>query len=104
TFFFPDSPTPHIYTLSLHDALPILFLQPCLQGFAIPPGQEIEYAAALQIDQDRAVALALADGPVIDADHPRRQQRLGWSASMTEIGRAHVGTPVTSLARRPSSA
>lgn len=38
--------------------------------------QQIEDAAALQIANDRSVALPLAPGPVVDADHPRRVRRL----------------------------
>src|SRR5690349_23132633 len=37
-FFFDDTATPEIYTLSLHDALPILmFLRPSAAGCSSPP-------------------------------------------------------------------
>jgi hypothetical protein len=45
-----------------------VFLQPRRQRGAVPAHQDVEDAAALQVDEDGAVALALADGPVIDAD------------------------------------
>ncbi|BFV60517.1 hypothetical protein KCMC57_up56210 [Kitasatospora sp. CMC57] len=35
-------------------------------------GQDIDRAAAFDVDQDRAVVVALAQGEVVDAEHPHR--------------------------------
>src|SRR3712207_8751234 len=56
-FFFNDTATTEIYTLSLHDALPICLCIP--QAFAV----EIPYIAFLTI----ASTLSVADVPVVVA-------------------------------------
>ena len=38
------------------------------RGLAV--GQQVEHAVTLQVDQHRAVAVALAPRPVVDAEHP----------------------------------
>src|SRR5260221_9202436 len=50
-FFFNDTATTEIYTLSLHDALPISLLhQPApLGGFAVDEGGELLAAAAAEL-------------------------------------------------------
>src|SRR2546427_6172773 len=40
-FFFNDTATTEIYTLSLHDALPIYYLQPSLTPQACPSGRRL---------------------------------------------------------------
>lgn len=51
-------------------------MQPAGQGRGIAVGQEVNDATALEIDQDRAVALAGAPSPVVDAEHARSQDRI----------------------------
>jgi hypothetical protein len=48
--------------------------EPRGQGLALPVGQQLDPAPALEITQDRAVVAALAPGPVIDPEYARR----GW--------------------------
>jgi len=61
-------------------------------------GQHVDWTVALQVDNERAVALATAPGPVADADHPRRRghrQRRGAA----RIRRSSV-SPLTGMASR----
>src|SRR5205823_8841946 len=101
-FFFTDTPTSAIYTLSLYDALPIYVLG--------APAEEAAYVGDSPFDMQsarhagvyavgvpwggihRREALADADVLVDDAEE------------LLEIGRAPVRTPVTSLTGMPSSA
>src|SRR5687768_14979531 len=53
-----------------------MVLEPRGQGLGRAIGQQVDPAPALEITEDRAVALAFAPGPVIDAEHPRRERRL----------------------------
>src|SRR4051794_671175 len=46
-------------------------LEPSLQGFGLPVGQQLEGAWLFQVADDRAVMLTTAERPVIDANHPR---------------------------------
>src|SRR5207248_10638566 len=78
-FFFNDTPTTEIYTLSLHDALPI-----CGMGF---------YYLELRAGK----LVRLEEYAIGDAD-------LAYIVQRSEIGRAHVLTPVTVRSRMPSSA
>src|SRR4051812_50010659 len=50
--------------------------QPRGQGLALPIGQQLDPAPALEITQDRAGVAALAPGPVIDPEHTRRERRI----------------------------
>ena len=50
-FFFNDTATTEIYTLSLHDALPICFLYPILGAMSTMPGLS-EHPAAMDVDID----------------------------------------------------
>src|SRR3712207_7774664 len=61
-FFFNDTATTEIYTLSLHDALPIYVRQPELLGGL--PGLGVEVVGDLQVVADEA------DGDDDDARHP----------------------------------
>jgi hypothetical protein len=45
--------------------------QPFGEGAGVPIGQEIDDGAALEVDQDRSVAAALAPRPVVDPEHAR---------------------------------
>src|SRR5439155_20290814 len=74
-FFFTHTPTTEIYTLSLHDALPIFLVVgvPGVVDAGVP-------------DRERS------------GNHRRAQLRAA------QIGRAHVLTPVTWPSRMPSSA
>src|SRR5699024_12585124 len=75
-FFFPDPATTDIYTLSLHDALPILRHR----------------KETLSLDTER---LPMPVTVAVRGLH---------TVSPSEIGRAHVRTPVTFRSRMPSSA
>ena len=64
-----------------------MLFQPGGQGRTVAAVQEIEHATPLQVDHDGAVPLALADGPVIDADEPRwRHWFIGSSLHATQEG------------------
>src|SRR5438477_3812367 len=54
-FFFTATPTPEIYTLSLHDALPIYLHHAGLGGDAGAPGPQAppRHAAAEEVGRDR---------------------------------------------------
>jgi len=45
--------------------------EPRCQGRRFAIGQEVDHPVALEIDQQRAVALAPAPGPIIDPEHAR---------------------------------
>ena len=51
-----------------------MVLEPRGQGLALPVGQQLDPAPALEITEDRAVVAALA--PVIDPEHTRRERRI----------------------------
>src|SRR2546422_9207113 len=57
-FFFNYTATTEIYTLSLHDALPILTI-----------GQEFNRATTFKVHQNGAVGLPLFPGPIINAQN-----------------------------------
>ena len=53
-------------------------LQPRRNRLRVAVGEQVDGAIAFQIDNDRAVALALAPGPIVDADDARcRHHRQG---------------------------
>src|SRR5256885_16904280 len=80
-FFFNDTATTEIYTLSLHDALPISI------GFAASGGSSawnrLDSPSGRQVASSRTVVLRR---PTIGDEHLVHPLR-NWSA---EIGRAHV--------------
>src|SRR3989442_10076929 len=80
-FFFNDTATTEIYTLSLHDALPIW-------------------------DKRRRWADDVPTGAGASPREAGEGRRLSPASRglAPEIGRAHVLTPVTSASRMPSSA
>jgi hypothetical protein len=57
--------------------------QPRRQGVGAAVGQQVDDAPALQVDQDGAVALALAPGPVVHAQHAHRGNRHGVADAHT---------------------
>src|SRR3954470_15593991 len=63
-------------TLAYNDLDRRITPHPRGQGLALPVGQQLAPAPALEITQDRAVVAALAPGPVIDPEHTRRERRL----------------------------
>src|SRR2546422_5622912 len=84
TFFFNDTATTEIYTLSLHDALPIS------RGFTVN----------LFVEGLNGVRyLALGPGGAVYASLPGA----GQIVRLVEIGRAHVWTPVTATSPKQSS-
>ena len=46
-------------------------LEPVCECISLSVREQIDRASALEADQDRAVALATALGPVVQAEHPR---------------------------------
>src|SRR5258707_10322780 len=57
-FFFNDTATTEIYTLSLHDALPIFFLPPLrLQRDALAPGQSVGHPLRLRQSDRKSTRL-----------------------------------------------
>ena len=57
--------------------------QPDRQGRGLAVGQQVDDAVTFQIAQDRAVALAFAPCPIIDAEHPDRWDRVGITGTDT---------------------
>src|SRR4051812_45079585 len=53
-----------------------MVLEPRGQGLDRAVGQQVDAAPALEITEDRAVALAFAPSPVIDAEDTRRERRI----------------------------
>src|SRR3954467_7879323 len=53
-----------------------MVLEPRGQGLDRAVGQQVDAAPALEITEDRAVALAFAPGPVIDPEDTRRERRI----------------------------
>ena len=51
--------------------------EPGLDGRCVAVGQEVDDLARLEVDDDGAVALPLAPGPVVDADESRGLRRSG---------------------------
>lgn len=50
-------------------------LEPVLQGFRLPVGQQLDGAWLFQVADHCPVVLTTAEGPVIDANHPRCPRR-----------------------------
>src|SRR2546427_7146007 len=95
-FFFNDTATTEIYTLSLHDALPIS--RGHLARLTTPRAQEgVQVIAKVKI-ASAVRRLRGKDAPLIAGLWHRPN-----SLSANEIGRAHVWTPVTVKSRMPSS-
>src|SRR3712207_9051393 len=89
-FFVNDTATTEIYTLSLHDALPISAAAP-------RPLRRLPRAGR----PDRRTGPVPADRPHAEVPRAGVQARPGGAGA---IGRAHVCTPVTPIYRMPSSA
>jgi hypothetical protein len=53
-----------------HDLDPLLASQPCFQDGGLAVGQDIDAFPGLGVDDDRGVAVAAAQGEVVDTDHP----------------------------------
>src|SRR3989337_3253174 len=86
-FFFNDTATTEIYTLSLHDALPISKRNPRRDGRG-----KNEYQRCRHERQDRkSTRLNSSHGSIS-------------VVAVSLIGREHVLTPVTVASRMPSSA
>ena len=100
-FFFNDTATTEIYTLSLHDALPI---------WSIQVGYKCKIGRKYPDKKHRAEARRLVSKSVwIEGMGPESRTNTedshGWTLmTKGEIGRAHVWTPVTDQSRMPSSA
>src|SRR5215471_14067314 len=80
-FFFNDTATTEIYTLSLHDALPICGTRP---GQLVPPGDPAALAATLGdwLDDERHRHRLRA------AARQRRSTLRGWEQTTQEIANA----------------
>src|SRR3712207_7289613 len=82
SFFFNDTATTEIYTLSLHDALPILaaLLDPGFEGF--PRGRTIRFAGAAGMTEYSRELTALGLGtlfPSQSMEEDRKSTRLNSS-------------------------
>jgi hypothetical protein len=55
-----------------HHLDPRMCAEPFGQGIGLAVRQQVHHAAALQVDQNRAVALVLFPCPIIDTEHTRR--------------------------------
>src|SRR5206468_13089109 len=86
-FFFTDAAPPEIYTLSLHDALPILARG--ARGRVARPDRR---ARRRRPARAAAVGLVQARAGLPPAGRPRRADPLdgGQHGLVQEIGRAHV--------------
>src|SRR4051795_13780291 len=90
-FFFNDTATTEIYTLSLHDALPIA--EDGIRDESVTGVQ----TCALPIDRKSTRP---------NSSHTLISYAVFWCSdvcSSDQIGRAHVCTPVTLSSRMPSS-
>jgi hypothetical protein len=54
---------------------PGMLLEPWHQGRGSPIAEQIDDLTPLQVDQDRAVAMAFAEGPIVDPERPWRGRR-----------------------------
>ncbi len=79
--------------------------QPRLQRLAVPPRQQVQDPAAFEVDYDRAVALALANRPVVDADVARRWRLGSPGQALTRRNRVSglVGISSKPASRLPAS-
>src|SRR3712207_6983439 len=85
-FFFNDTATTEIYTLSLHDALPIYLVEPAQRGLL----------TEVRPDRDGADEV---EGPVLV-----RERRGGRGDPRREDGRAHARTPLKPISPIPAFA
>src|SRR5256886_16167562 len=90
-FFLNDPPPPEIYTLSLHDALPICISHICAQHLHVDgewvdptPGEKPGRVRQIGIE-DKTIQRALDGFPPAPA-----KIAIGEMDLSTEIGRAHV--------------
>src|SRR2546427_11512406 len=92
-FFFNDTATTEIYTLSLHDALPISsamrFLSTSMEPPAIiqPRVRRTQYSTRASWLKPRPPMTCMAS---LDTSQPARLQASLAMAVLCEIGRAHV--------------
>src|SRR3712207_8582263 len=92
-FFFNDTATTEIYTLSLHDALPIFAGEDQLHRQRRPPVPGVHHG----LDERR-----VAEEHYLVVE--RRELRERPEDPRREIGRAHGRTPVTPISSMPPSA
>lgn len=59
-------------TVTRHNLGAGMMVQPSGEDGRLPIRQQVDHGPTLQIDEDRAVALAAPPSPVIDAEHARR--------------------------------
>ena len=69
-----------------------MLTQPRGQGLGLAVGQQVDNRVALQVDQDGAVAVATAPGPIVDGNHPRRIARHVVIAGLAGQTQQRVGT------------
>src|SRR3712207_9329340 len=95
-FFFNDTATTEIYTLSLHDALPICVRDPA----RVPAGS----LPLVRLARPRVGGEPGSRDGVLGDDRQHARRELRRVPRRPQIGRAHVLTPVTPISRMPSSA
>src|SRR5262245_28748135 len=71
------------------------------RGFAV--GQQVDDSSPFQIDDNRAIALSFAKGPVVDADIARRRGWLVWSILDAAEYRIGAGQHIQSLDQAATS-
>src|SRR5256885_6414296 len=64
-FFFNDTATTEIYTLSLHDALPIWTAQKAVRGIYSPDKFVASFAGYVPADRPRLAILVVVDEPKV---------------------------------------
>ena len=67
------------------------FHQPSRQRIGGSIGKQVQHAVPLQVNDDRAVCVPLAHGPVINADHPWRRVRFRRHATEQSTQRRSAG-------------
>ncbi len=78
----PDSLGVEAATVTADDLNGRVLVQPRRRAGSRPGLQHIQNRPAFQVDQDRAVALPLALGPIINTEYPNRF--LGWERLATQ--------------------
>ena len=92
-FFFNDTATTEIYTLSLHDALPI---SPPEEAKAQSKTCQLTSPLTTTSHRRSSTPNSLTSRKKCSSRSTREPgHHLGWQARLPQIGRAHVWTPVT---------
>src|SRR2546430_8733171 len=103
-FFFNDTATPEIYTLSLHDALPISYLRSGAPGLVLRPGTPEEVAEALAFARRQPVPLSVrSGGHGISGRSTKDRKSTRLNSSHSQISYAVFCLKKNNAADRPTS-